>query len=305
MSSASGPGSGAAQIAVPFHAAAPLHHVRVPRPQEGSHRGGRPRLLGGHDAPLCGSRSRLAAAAASTALILASVGSLGIPLLLVGDRTIDRSGAARIFTTGTGVAVLLLGFVNRHDGAVSLLGKCLSLIGQDPVTAALWWWDRSGSSLHAAWVRRTDRHLGVRHSRVPPATSARERSVEDFDALARQAHLNPASRALRHRRRSQDRRRGGLVRRRRLRHGRPEALPNDKRHRPPAYGSGSGHRHDAAGRRGHCRGRSPYPMEEREALHRVTVDRRTKAPDRCLRGAEGRRRSDIRAGPRLLCLPPA
>jgi O-antigen/teichoic acid export membrane protein len=81
----------------------------------------------------------LAAAAASTALLLAAFGALGVPLLLLAEiETIEPAKRRIIFTTGlaiAGIVVLILGI-----GTMALspfLGKSLKLIGEDPATAAL------------------------------------------------------------------------------------------------------------------------------------------------------------------------
>jgi O-antigen/teichoic acid export membrane protein len=81
----------------------------------------------------------LAAAAASTGLLLAAFGALGVPLLLLAEiETIEPTKRRVIFTTGlviAGAVVLILAV-----GTMALspfLGKSLKLIGEDPVTAAL------------------------------------------------------------------------------------------------------------------------------------------------------------------------
>jgi O-antigen/teichoic acid export membrane protein len=81
----------------------------------------------------------LAAAAASTALLLAAFGALGVPLLLLAEiETIEPTKRRVIFTTGlaiSGLVVLILAI-----GTMALtpfLGKSLKLIGEDPATAAL------------------------------------------------------------------------------------------------------------------------------------------------------------------------
>ena len=81
----------------------------------------------------------LAAAAASTALLLASVGGLGIPLLILAElETINASERRAVFTTGmviAGVVVLILAIATMAFSP--FLGKSLKLIGADPVTASL------------------------------------------------------------------------------------------------------------------------------------------------------------------------
>ena len=81
----------------------------------------------------------IAAAAASTALLLVAIGALGIPLLLLAELGQSETSERRImFTTGTAIsafAVLILAI-----GTMALspyLGKSLRIIGQDPVTAVL------------------------------------------------------------------------------------------------------------------------------------------------------------------------
>ncbi len=81
----------------------------------------------------------LAAAAASTAVLLAAVGALGIPLLLLAEIESLQSAERRVFfTTGTAIAsfvVLLLAV-----GTVALspwLGPSLHVIGSNPVSALL------------------------------------------------------------------------------------------------------------------------------------------------------------------------
>jgi O-antigen/teichoic acid export membrane protein len=81
----------------------------------------------------------LAAAAASTALLLAAVGALGIPLLLLAELgPIEASERHVIFTTGMAIAGFVVLLLSIGTMALSpFLGKSLSLIGDDPVTAAL------------------------------------------------------------------------------------------------------------------------------------------------------------------------
>ena len=81
----------------------------------------------------------LAAAAASTALLLAAAGALGIPLLILAElETIDASERRVVFTTGmaiAGVVVLILSIATMAFSP--FLGKSLKLIGADPLTAFL------------------------------------------------------------------------------------------------------------------------------------------------------------------------
>ena len=81
----------------------------------------------------------LTAASASTGLLLAAVGAVGIPLLLLAEiEAIDPEERRIMFTTGmaiTGGIVLVLAI-----GTMALsphLGKSWSVIGSDPVTALL------------------------------------------------------------------------------------------------------------------------------------------------------------------------
>ncbi len=83
--------------------------------------------------------SVLAAAAASTALLLAAAGALGIPLLILAEiQSIEASERRVVFTTGmaiSGVVVLILSIATMMLSP--LLGKSLKMIGADPVTAFL------------------------------------------------------------------------------------------------------------------------------------------------------------------------
>jgi len=81
----------------------------------------------------------LAAASASTGVLLATVGAVGIPLLLLAEiEAVDPQERRVMFTTGmaiTSAIVLVLAI-----GTMALsphLGKSLSVIGGDPVTAVL------------------------------------------------------------------------------------------------------------------------------------------------------------------------
>ena len=81
----------------------------------------------------------LSAAAASTALLLAAVGALGIPLLLLAEiESVDVTERRVLFTTGnaiTAFVVLILAI-----GTIALspwLGQSLRIIGADPGMAAL------------------------------------------------------------------------------------------------------------------------------------------------------------------------
>jgi O-antigen/teichoic acid export membrane protein len=81
----------------------------------------------------------LAAAAASTALLLAAFGALGVPLLLLAEiETIEPAKRRVLFTTGlaiAGIVVLILALGTM--GLSPFVGKSLKLIGQSPATAAL------------------------------------------------------------------------------------------------------------------------------------------------------------------------
>jgi len=81
----------------------------------------------------------LAAAAASTALLLSAIGALGIPLLLLAEIEPLEARERRVFlTTGlaiSGLVVLVLSIGTM--GLSSFFGPSLTLIGGDPVTAAL------------------------------------------------------------------------------------------------------------------------------------------------------------------------
>jgi O-antigen/teichoic acid export membrane protein len=81
----------------------------------------------------------LAAAAASTALLLAAFGALGVPLLLLAEiEPIEPAERRVLFTTGLAVAGFVVLFLAVGTMALSpFLGKSLRLIGDDSVTAAL------------------------------------------------------------------------------------------------------------------------------------------------------------------------
>src|SRR6202044_3052946 len=81
----------------------------------------------------------LAAAAASTGLLLAAFGALGVPLLLLAEiETIEATKRRGIFTTGVAIAGAVVLMLAVGTMALSpFLGKSLKLIGEDPVTAAL------------------------------------------------------------------------------------------------------------------------------------------------------------------------
>jgi O-antigen/teichoic acid export membrane protein len=81
----------------------------------------------------------LAAAAASTGLLLAAFGALGVPLLLLAEiETIEATKRRVIFTTGLAIAGAVVLILAVGTMALSpFLGKSLKLIGEDPVTAAL------------------------------------------------------------------------------------------------------------------------------------------------------------------------
>ena len=81
----------------------------------------------------------LSAAAASTALLLAAVGALGIPLLLLAEiETVDTAERRVFFTTGTAIASLVV--LVMAIGTIALspwLGQSLRMIGADPADAVL------------------------------------------------------------------------------------------------------------------------------------------------------------------------
>jgi O-antigen/teichoic acid export membrane protein len=81
----------------------------------------------------------LAAAAASTALLLAAFGALGVPLLLLAEiETIETAKRRVTFTTGLAIAGIVVLILAISTMALSpFLGKSLKLIGEDPATAAL------------------------------------------------------------------------------------------------------------------------------------------------------------------------
>ena len=81
----------------------------------------------------------LAAAAASTALLLSALGALGIPLLLLAELgQIDAAERRVWFTTGAAVTALVVLTLSVGTMALSpFLGKSLQIIGDDPVTAVL------------------------------------------------------------------------------------------------------------------------------------------------------------------------
>jgi O-antigen/teichoic acid export membrane protein len=81
----------------------------------------------------------LAAAAASTALLLAAFGALGIPLLLLAEiEPIDAAERRVFFTTGNAIAAFVVLILSIGTMALSpFLGKSLQIIGHDPVTAIL------------------------------------------------------------------------------------------------------------------------------------------------------------------------
>ncbi len=81
----------------------------------------------------------LAAAAASTALLLAAFGALGIPLLLLAEiESLDTTERRVFFTTGNTIAAFVV--LIMAIGTIALspwLGQSLHMIGSNPVTAAL------------------------------------------------------------------------------------------------------------------------------------------------------------------------
>ena len=81
----------------------------------------------------------LAAAAASTALLLAAFGALGVPLLLLAEIEAMEPSQRRVTFT-TGLAITSVVVLTSAIGTMALspfLGKSLRLIGQDPAMAGL------------------------------------------------------------------------------------------------------------------------------------------------------------------------
>ena len=81
----------------------------------------------------------VAAAAASTGLLLVAVGALGVPLLLLAELGQTETSERRLmFTTGTAISSFVVLILAIGTMALSpYLGKSLRIIGGDPVTAAL------------------------------------------------------------------------------------------------------------------------------------------------------------------------
>jgi O-antigen/teichoic acid export membrane protein len=81
----------------------------------------------------------LSAAAASTAILLAAFGGLGIPLLLLAEiDSVDATGRRVFFTTGTAIASFVVLIMAIATIALSpWLGQSLRIIGADPVAATL------------------------------------------------------------------------------------------------------------------------------------------------------------------------
>jgi O-antigen/teichoic acid export membrane protein len=81
----------------------------------------------------------LAAAAASTALLLAAFGALGIPLLILAEIEPLEAPEQRVFfSTGNAIAAFVVLILALGTMALSpLLGKSLQIIGHDPATAGL------------------------------------------------------------------------------------------------------------------------------------------------------------------------
>ena len=81
----------------------------------------------------------LAAAASSTALFLAAIGALGIPLLLLAELESVPAPARRVtFSTGMYISCLAVLILSLGTLALSpFLGASLRTIGADPTTAAL------------------------------------------------------------------------------------------------------------------------------------------------------------------------
>ena len=81
----------------------------------------------------------IAAAAASTGLLLVAIGALGVPLLLLAELGHTETSERRaIFTTGTAISSFVVLILAIGTMALSPhLGKSLRIIGQDPATAVL------------------------------------------------------------------------------------------------------------------------------------------------------------------------
>ena len=89
---------------------------------------------------LFGSREvGLAAAAASTAILLAAFGGLGIPLLLLAEiESVDVTERRVFFTTGNAIAAFVVLIMAIATIALSpWLGQSLRIIGADPAAATL------------------------------------------------------------------------------------------------------------------------------------------------------------------------
>src|SRR6202162_2193536 len=81
----------------------------------------------------------LAAAAASTALLLAAFGALGIPLLVLAEiEPLDAPERRVFFSTGNAIAAFVVLILAGASMALSpLLGKSLQITGHHPATAGL------------------------------------------------------------------------------------------------------------------------------------------------------------------------
>src|SRR5215472_3066005 len=81
----------------------------------------------------------LAAAASSAAFVLAAIGALGIPLLLLAELDSLEPAVRRVaFSTGMYIACLVVLILSLATLALSpFLGDSLKIIGRDPTTAAL------------------------------------------------------------------------------------------------------------------------------------------------------------------------
>jgi O-antigen/teichoic acid export membrane protein len=81
----------------------------------------------------------VAAAAASTALLLVAIGALGIPLLLLAELGQTETSERRVmFTTGTAISAFVVLVLAIGTMALSpFLGKSLHIIGDDPFMATL------------------------------------------------------------------------------------------------------------------------------------------------------------------------
>ena len=107
----------------------------------------------------------LAAAAASTALLLTAIGALGIPLFLLANfGPLEAAERRVIFTTGMAIACFVVLVLSLGTMALSpFLGKSLRLIGNDPITAVLF---VVGSVATVAGLTLDDAAIGLHRGSV-------------------------------------------------------------------------------------------------------------------------------------------